>query len=490
MRRALVWSLMTAIIGIIGSVTCFAQYTESVSATLNNVTVPNQPVTENVTVSNQASYAMVQNGQDSLDQSNGYISFQFPSGVRALGTATGVGSCYAPATMTQNETQNATFSYTYNPQISGQQGLTVTATVTCNLTAAAEIAPLYKVVSILYDPPGNDSSNGFADGVTGGDTSSITNNFGTSDSVSFTQTDKTPGNFTMTHGVTIGWGQTEGDSQSFSSTLTVTSGNQLHSTSQNIDHTQDQIFVLLNPAVYLYKTGPNSALYTPSFYLTSGEQVYGDVMNSNVYAFQNPSQMGTLYLEPQQLAFGTYPGFEHICANALPPAQCTDANACGCLPSDFATIVAQDPMVGINQTVAPTSVNNNRFVSLGQSLTLEGPQQSGSGPVTESYSIDDSNMQSTTESQKQDYSVGFVSGFGWNSPTFLGFGTGFSINNKQSFEWSQTQSSGIFNGLSHTAQVILGSTNVGCLEYANVYEDTVYHTFVFDLQSAPPSPCQ
>lgn len=345
--------------------------------------------------------------------------------------------------------------------ISGQSGLTVTATVNCNVEAAAEVAPLYEVTAILYDPPGNASSNGFADGESQGTTTSLQNNFSTNISLAYTTTDKTPGGFSMTDGVAMTWGQTSGNADAFTAGLDITQGNQLKSAEQTIDHTQDEMFVLLNPAIWIYQTGPSTWEYTPSL-LDASSTNYGDVLNSNIEGLQTPSLMGVALLEPQNTGEGTYPGFDNICANPLPPSECTQANACGCTPSDFATIVAQDPMVGIGATVAPTSVRSTRYVNLNEPLLLQGPQQQGSGADQITYSVTDSSLTSTTESQGQSYSVGFEQGYSWNSPTIEGFGTGFSISNTNTFTWTQTQSYGQSNGVSHSANIILGTSNVGC----------------------------
>lgn len=89
------------------------QSQEDVSATLSYVSIPNQVSSQTVTISNPHGYALAQNYSDSLSQSNGTISFQFPAGIRELGSATGTGSCYTSGTVTQNETESAAFTYTY-----------------------------------------------------------------------------------------------------------------------------------------------------------------------------------------------------------------------------------------------------------------------------------------------------------------------------------------------------------------------------------------
>ena len=87
-------------------------------------------------------------------------------------------------------------------------------------------------------------------------------------------------------------------------------------------------------------------------------------------------------LEPQVPSPGvTLPGLSFICANPLPPSECTQENACGCTPADFAPIVAQDELASVtDQATALNSVDPNRFVYI-NSISLQGPDQQGAGPV-------------------------------------------------------------------------------------------------------------
>lgn len=64
------------------------------------------------------------------------------------------------------------------------------------------------------------------------------------------------------------------------------------------------------------------------------------------------------------------------------------------------------------------------------------------------------------------------------------------ITATETFEYSQTQTAGVQNGKAHTATVTLGTSDVGCFEYVDIYEDTIYHTFAYALSQPAPSNCQ
>lgn len=282
----------------------------------------------------------------------------------------------------------------------------------------ATAAPKYQVLSILYTPPGDASSTGFSNTTSAGSTTSLANNFSTSDTVTFSG-----GFLGGTAGVTFGVGTSSSDSKAYSVTYQATSGSQLNSVSQVIDHSQDQIYLWLNPGVTVRQTGSTTGYYNVGTVDSSGNFLSSnamDVVNVNIAGLKNPSQIPLSVLLPQTPQQGiTLPGLANVCANPLPPAQCTQANACGCTPADFATIVQQDELANVtDQTAAPSSIDPNRFAYVSY-ITLEGPQQQGAGPVRNSFSLTDSQMSGTTYSNGTSYSTGFT--VGWKTTPFLGW---------------------------------------------------------------------
>ena len=310
-------------------------------------------------------------------------------------------------------------------------------------------------------------------------------NFSDTDALTFST-----GFFGSTNSVTFTQGQSVGSGSSFTTSYQGTNGSQLGSVIQAIDHTQDQVYLLIDPSVTVTQNGASSGFY--SFGGSPDATGYGaagpppDIINVNIAGLQNPSEIPLEILEPQVPSPGvTLPGLSFICANPLPADECTQQNACGCTAADFAPIVAQDELANVtDQATAPSSVDPARFVSINNPISLQGPQQSGAGPVKNNYSLSDSTLAATTTSTGTSYGESFSHGFSIAGPFTLG------ITSTDSFTFSQTQTAGESNGTTHTGTLVLGTSNVGCSEDVDVYEDTTYHTFAFALPQEAPANCQ
>ncbi|HLJ87426.1 MAG TPA: hypothetical protein VKZ53_11425 [Candidatus Angelobacter sp.] len=343
--------------------------------------------------------------------------------------------------------------------------------------------PQYYILSILYDPPGNQSNNGYTSSTSSAATTTISNTFasGTSTNISASLPFGA-----VTGSVTFGTTKSSGTSTSFQVTTGSGNGAQLKSNRNPIDHTQDVVFLWLNPEIVITPTGPSSATYTIGTVTDSnGQQELPNIVNVSVAGLQNPSLIGVDTLGPQALTpTETLPGLASICAHPLPAAQCTQANACGCVPSDFATILQQDPLVGSSQTTAPSQVDSNRYKFIG-TQKLEGPPTPGAPSQTDfSFTETDSNTTTMTETSQNSYSVGYSIGSGVD---ILGFG--LKINNTNTFTWTNSLSIGNSSTNAHQASILLLTSDVGCVENIDIYEDTVYHTFALALPATPPSNC-
>ncbi|HEY2499234.1 MAG TPA: hypothetical protein VGK24_19415 [Candidatus Angelobacter sp.] len=283
-------------------------------------------------------------------------------------------------------------------------------------------------------------------------------------------------------GVTFGVSATTGNTQAFSVTYQNGNGSQLLSVSQPVDHSQDQFFLWLNPQVSF--TSGTSTAATFSVGTVNSQPM--DIVNVNAAGLQNPSLIPLSVLLPQPIQPGiTVVGLANICANPLPPDQCTQANACGCVPSDFAAILAADPLIGVSQLTPPSQIDSSRFVFVNSQI-LEGPAQQGGGPVLNSFTESDSTLQSLTESESLASTTSYTSSSGFDIPFLFTL----TITNSNSFTLTNTESQGTQNGSAHQASVTLGSSKVACFEHVDVYEDTAYHTFSFALPAAPPIECQ
>ena len=357
-----------------------------------------------------------------------------------------------------NGSFSGTCSATYrNSSDNGPSTLTLTVSYTGNNMVPTATAGLkYEILSILYDPPGNSSSNGFTNSISAGASTSVSQNFTNSDSLTFSG--GVPG---ATNSVTFSTSQSVGNGSSYTTNYQASDGSQLGSTVQAIDHSQDQVYLLIDPSITVTQTGEASGYYTFGGSLdATGFGVGGvppDVLNINIEGLQNPSTIPLDILEPQVPTPGvTLPGLSFICANPLPPAQCTQQNACGCTAADFAPIVAQDELAGdTNQATALSSIDPARFTLI-NSISLQGPDEQGAGPVKNTYALTDSNVSSTTTSNGSSYGVSYSHGFGTVGPFSLG------ITATTGFTYALTQTAGESNGTAHTGTATLGSSDIGC----------------------------
>ena len=376
----------------------------------------------------------------------------------------------------------ATYS---NSSSNGPTSLTLTVTYSGDSMVPKATAGLkYEILSILYSPPGNASNNGFTNTQSAGSTTSVSQNFTSSDSITFSA--GAPG---VSSSVTFSTSQSAGNRSSFTTNYQASSSSQLTSVTQAINHNEDQVFILIDPSITITQTGTSTGFYSFGGSLhATGFGTGGpppDIINVNIAGLKNPSSIPLEILEPQVPQPGvTLPGLSFICAKPLPPSQCTQQNACGCTPADFAPIVAQDSLANVtDQATAPSTVASTRFLFI-NSISLQGPQQQGAGPVRNTYSLSDSAVSSTETSSGSSYGVSYSQGFGQIGLFSLG------ITATTGFTYAQTQTAGTTNGTAHVGTVTLGTSDVGCSEFVDVYEDTIYHTFAFSLPQEAPANCQ
>ena len=358
----------------------------------------------------------------------------------------------------------------------------VSATGQSTITQA-QAAPAYQILSILYTPPGDHSNSGFSNSTSAGVSNSFAQNYSNANSISFSG-----GLLGTSSGVSFSTANTQGDTTGFTVSYQGTSGSQLSTAQQTIDHNQDQVYLWINPSIKVQQTGSTTGYFSLGTVDVNGNYNTGapmDIVNVNIAGLKTPSLIPLNVLQAQNPQPGvTLPGLSVICANRVPDNQCTQQNACGCVPSDFAGIVAEDPLSSNpNQATQPNSIDSSRYVYVNY-LPLEGPQQQGAGPVSNSFSLSDSQMGSQSYSNGSSYSVGLSKSYSISGPFSLG------ITQTKTFTYGETKTAGTTNGTAHTGSVTLGTSRVGCQEYVDVYEDTLFHTFAYALSQPPPAPCQ
>ena len=275
--------------------------------------------------------------------------------------------------------------------------------------------------------------------------------------------------------------------------------------SNNIDHSQDQFAIWLNPQITVAGYGSTPTSYSVGVQPTANGSTPGadiitisaNVMEANA---DGVSTVPEVWLNPQyDPASQQYtPGLAAICKNLnvaeYNARQCTAADQCGCTPADFAPILAQDPLLYYNGAQNPLDANNSPPSVCGTLPTPAGsdcryvpvPEAPGS-TVQEVKTLsgpDSAQSNYSCNSFQQGENMDTVNTLGGSSAESVGVsvtagGAGFKLTIANTWTWTQQQSTGTANGTGVTQQVNLCSTTTGCGEQIPIFEDTINHTFVF-----------
>jgi hypothetical protein len=372
--------------------------------------------------------------------------------------------------------------------------------------AAAFVSPAYQVVSILYAAPGNKSSAGFTNSTSDGATTTVGSSFTQGQSITFTY-----GFSPIASGsLSFGTSSTSSNSDAFTETFSDASGVSLSnsSTSNAINHSYDTFLIWLNPEVTVVTNGVAPVSYSVGVQpLANGTTPNPDIVDITANVMQ-PNASGVTTVPATWLnhqinpATGAQtPGLAGICKGVIAAEYaantCTLADQCGCKPSDFAPILALDPLLSLPGTTSPLSVDTSgasacddpngsdkcRYApvtvapgNLNQVVvTLSGPDAQGDPTTCNNFTQGSSTTTSQTlgESTTESVSTSFKSGPG----------IGFSLTTTNTLSWMQSESTGTAAGTGYSEAVNLCSNTVGCGQDIPVYQDTVFHTFVFQQPS-------
>jgi hypothetical protein len=450
-------------------------------------------------------------------------------------TSSGPFSCVWPNGI--GDGQCGSVGITFNPSAAGtysgncsiqywdeSQWVTTTMTLSGTYFATNVFDPAYQLVSIIYDAPGNKSSDGYTDTTTDGTTTTIGNSFTYGQNITFNEGIKA---FGSGGGASESFGVSD---TTFSSTAfqeTFTDGTGVANASQSfnpdaINHNLDLFLIWLNPQVTVVGIPPTPSDYSVGVQPTAnGETPLPDIVEVPAIVME-PNAAGITTVPPGTLnrqldpETGQYtPGLAAICKNLITSeynaGTCTLADQCGCTPADFAPILQQDPLLyynGLSKPISPypntasplladtsgesacgtlptNSSDKCRYVpvpsapgsTIPETTTLAGPSCVGcnNNPNTfqqgENQSTTKTLGESTTETVK----------FSVKGGTPL-----FSVTEEYSWSWTQSESTGTTTGTGVQLTVTLNSATVGCEQSIPVYEDTVYHTFVFQQPAGAP----
>ena len=317
------------------------------------------------------------------------------------------------------------------------------AYATCS--GSASFSPSSLVLTLLYAPPGNASTAEFDQNNIEGTTTSVSSSFGIGTSLTFS------GGILGSGSSVSGTTGTDQSTDAFQITATSTSGFQNKSVSDNVDHTQDQFFLLLNPWVTVTQTEFDTGTYTVG--TKDGE--LPDIIEVSVAELLDPTKIPQWKLGPQPIG----PGLSSLCAQ---PANC--------VASDFAQILKLDLLVSANTTQPPS---DTRFVLVDR-RSLEGPDGMGQDPVPNIFSETDSQVNSTGTTETQSYNVGIGAGGGFNIGIFS-----LKLEVKDTWTWTNSTTHATSTGTGFQAKLTLASNTVACGEWVDIYSDLVYHTFAY-----------
>ena len=412
----------------------------------------------------------------------------------------------------------------YYLQATGGAG-TVTA------TTPSEFDPYYKVVSILYSPPGNQSGQGYGTSTTNGTVTTISSSFTFSSDLTFSSGIKD----VLGGSASVGYATTSNNSSAFTQTwtdaTTITSDDNSNLTynptkSDAINHNLDEFALWLNPQVTVFASGTTPVSYITHSQATAGvSAIVADVvtlpaitMEATPAGSKGVTTVPVGYLIPQAIAGedGTnsyMPGLAAICKNQTlyqeqlasadpaTPTACTQTNQCGCVPSDFVAILQTDPLLNYNGTtltaspyagtVDPLTLDPSGVTTCGANPIANPatascryqivPTATGStttiflplnGDTYPTQTVTDTTSTTTTTGHIDTHSVG------------LSFGGGVllaSLVTKDTWTWTDGESWGKINGASNSMFVTLKTSNADCVENVNIYEDTEFHTFAFQV---------
>jgi hypothetical protein len=432
----------------------------------------------------------------------------------------GGGGCPAP--------KDPPISWAFN----GYEVVFTPAGTSGHATVQAIVNPAYKVVSVLYSPPGNQSSQGYTNTTTNGTTTTIGSSFSFTEQLTFSA--GIPN--VLAGGGSVGWSESSSFASAFTQTWTdatsVATDDNSNTTynptkSDAVNHNLDTLAIWLNPQVTVTWSGATPTSYTTGSQATSGVSAIVDdiiLLPAVTMEATPPGAAGVTtvpvgYLIPQAIAgengVNSYmPGLGAICKNttlyqeqlaadlanpADPPAICTQTNQCGCAPSDFVNILQTDPLLNYSGT----TYSANPYAGTESPLELDasGASVCGEDPVPttancryeivpaekgssttqfEPLSGSDSNTFAQSDATNVTDTIGGTTS--WSVGITFGGGPIFAnLKTTDTWTWTDSQSTGNSSGTGNTMTVTLKTSTADCVENVNIYEDVEYHTYAFQV---------
>jgi hypothetical protein len=315
--------------------------------------------------------------------------------------------------------------------------------------------PKYKILTVLYAPPGTDKGNSetsvdYGSESTTGTTTSISNSFSEGSDVSL--------NVKAGNDISpiSGEGETEFDTARTSTDTNSTEVKKSASSdikvngpaADGIDHNRDEIWLWLNPLI-LVSTNGKDVIWSLS--------MDGSIMDI-VYVY-----------------VGWLKGVED-----MPQEVDNKLTAAGITPDDYPNILAADPFAS-----GDVPIDQDRFLPLPRIYPYIPPFSANDTVPTQTFKQTNEVTKTSSHKVEKEYDVKTsVSG----SDTFLGF---FKVTIKISgtMTWKDSSETGTSSDTTQSATFTLGGPSFGYQGPIDVlvYWDTIYNSFMFAFPTESPS---
>jgi hypothetical protein len=252
---------------------------------------------------------------------------------------------------------------------------------------ATTVLPKYQVLSVYYAPPGAKSNVVYGSSYTQSMNSAFSNTFSVANQVSLGVSSIAAKGNSAT--VAVGWSESSTTSDSIAVSTTTSENLQIpgpSSSANGIDHTQDLVYVWLNPGLTVDVVGGSVPIEVTAVTYDNSDPDQG----LDIY----PLSVANLKV----LAAGGSPtgvDMTRLARSWSPTGALT--------PADYQSILAADPFA-TNPNYNPSTDPGSRFDSLEQTINYT-PADSGGEPITTAYNSSYSTTSTAGQSATDSHSV-------------------------------------------------------------------------------------
>jgi hypothetical protein len=338
------------------------------------------------------------------------------------------------------------------------------------------VYPKYVVLGVTYAPPGSASNVNYTNTTAFGSSSNLSN--------SFTQTNKfstSVGYKTALFGVLPGgsvtgtfstnWSNESDSSSSYTVNQTTANGTIVYgptSSAVGLDHDADVVWIWLNPVTTFTELAPKNLDWTGFSY-----DMRDPLGRMDVYGVYMSYLNGDAAIPPNVAS---------VLARSWAP-NLVDGSGPGLTSNDLMTIAEADPFWQCvpNPSSCPTTVDSTRFSPNSSTNIQYEPPSVGNPPITQTGSITIQTTLGQGQGGQDQRSVGYAIDAKANGGWLGGFNIdiGFSQDFAWMNKWSTMSTQTVGQAASFSVTGPAYTDNYKGPTRFNVYQDTVYGTFMF-----------